>query len=74
MQSTCRISKSRIENMNFPAKVFGYLGICNGLKDRILHIRDNSEPQRNSLPFVSSMTHRATPEGIIYSHWSFLKY
>ena len=60
--------------MSFPAKVFGYLGICNGLKDRMSYIRDHSKPQKNDLPFVSSMTDIATPEGVIYSHWSFLKY
>lgn len=74
MLNSCKISKNLTRKMIFPAKVFGYLGICHGVKNRISYVRDNSEPQRNNLPFMSSMTDKVTPEGVIYSHWSFLKY
>lgn len=58
----------------FPAKVFGYIGLCQNLSRNINAVIKGSNPVFSHLPFVSSLTNRVSPEGMVHMHWAFLKY
>lgn len=65
---------SKSGEMVFPAKVFGYVALCENLKHKIENIIDKSTVVYGDLPFVSSMTNRFSPQAAVYAHWAFLKY
>ena len=65
--------KSRVhKGFTFPAKVFGYLALCENLRRKRNSLIENENT--NNLPLFSSITSKYTPEGVVHSHWSFLKY
>lgn len=56
---------------SIPAKVFAYLSLY---KDFKLNRIQTSKFCPNTLPFVSSISSKATPEGLVRARLSFLKY
>lgn len=62
------------EAIVFPAKVFGYLAMCENVKRKVQEVVEESEVVFGDLPFVSSMTNQFSPQAAVHMHWSFLKY
>lgn len=65
--------KKRME-LSFPARIFGYLALCESLKQKIKQVSQDALVQTNKLPFVSGITTRFSPQAAVYIHWSYLKY
>ena len=60
----------------FPAKVLGYLALCEEVKGRRKRLTEKVRTEINSdyLPFFSSITSKISPQGAACVHWSFLKH
>ena len=67
--NACILRREEFKEVKFPAKVYGYLALCQDLKQK------HQETLKNDiLPFVSDLTQKSTPEGVRHAYWSFLKY
>ena len=66
--------KQKEEAIVFPARVFGYLAMCENVKRKVQEVVQEAEVVYGDLPFVSSMTNRFSPQAAVHMHWSFLKY
>ena len=70
----CKIKKQRQEEMVFPAKIFGYLAMCQKVKYRAVTTQLNAIPVYSNLPLVSSITEKYSPAALLHTHWAFLRY
>lgn len=70
--SNSKFALQRCSPKPIPAKVFGYLLMCNKVKENTA-LREVVEKVAN-LPFVSAITNKCTPEGVVHAHLSFLQY
>lgn len=50
-----------------PAGILSYLFMCEELKDKTKNIRIKKNTCINTLPFVSEITEKATPQGLVDS-------
>jgi len=62
------------KRIGIPAKLYGYFGLCRELLENMKNVRNHSESKLVALPLVSSLTNKVSPQGLINSHLSFLKY
>ncbi len=68
-------SKFAIQKCNFkpvPAKIFGYMLLCNKVKEKLA----SNVPvvQKADLPLISEIIDKFTPEGVVHARLSFLQY
>lgn len=70
----CILKQQKNEALSFPAPVFGYLAMCENLRQKIKKVSENAITQTNNLPFVSPITTKFSPQSAVYIHWSYLKY
>ena len=64
----CILRKTVFKEAKLPAKLYGYLSLCQDLKHK------KEAAVKNDLPFVSEMTEKSTPDGVRHAYWSFLRY
>ena len=74
-QENCIIKIKSHKALSFPARVFGYLAQCAQLKNNFENI-NNGRPKEclNTLPLVSAITRKYTPQGVIHARLSCLQY
>lgn len=67
----CTLNKLAKRDVGIPAKVISYASVCMEAKKKSLNrVTTNT----NDLPFFSSFIGKVSHEGVIHSHWAFLRY
>ena len=66
--------KQHFKEITFPARIFGYLALCQNIKIKNKTFTNSTIEHQKILPFVSSFTKEVTPEGFIHTNLCFLKY
>ena len=72
--NACVLRKESFKEIKLPAPVYRYLALCQDLKHKKAEIDKKAVVVLGSLPFVSEMTMKSSPEGVRHAYWSFLKY
>ena len=74
MKNACVIRRESFNEIRFPAQIYGYLALCQEQKHKKVEIDKNAIAVSGTLPFVSEMVQKSSPEGVRHAYWSFLKY
>lgn len=73
-KNACILRKDAFKEARLPARVYGYLSLCEDLKHKKEEIDEKSVVVLGNLPFVSEMTQKTSPEGVRHAYWAFLRY
>lgn len=68
------ILKRESTEVRLPAKIYSYLALCEDLKHKKIEIDEKAVVVLGNLPFVSEMTKKSSPEGVMHVCWGFLRY
>ncbi len=74
MNNLCKLINRERREISFPGRIYGYLSLCIDLKYKKNKINEIATVGLGNLPFVSKMTEKSTPEGVLHACWAFLKY
>ncbi len=66
--------RETFKEIKFPAKIYGYLALCQDLKHKEAKTNKKEVVVLDNLPFVSEMTEKSSPEGVLHACWGFLRY
>jgi hypothetical protein len=72
--NACILRREGFKEVRLPARIYGYLALCEDLKHKKAEIKEKSVVVLGNLPFVSEMTEKSSPEGVRHACWAFLKY
>ncbi len=73
-KNACILRRETFKEIKLPARVYGYLALCEDLKDKKVEIDEKAVVVLGNLPFVSEMIKKSSPEGVRHAYWAFLKY
>lgn len=67
----CTLNKIKRKDLGLPGKVISYASICNEVRKNTLSKEDS---KGHDLPFFSDLIGKVSHQGVIHSHWAFLRY
>ena len=67
----CTLNKMKKKDLGLPGKVISYASVCNEVRKNALN---KEETTKNDLPFFSDIIGKVSHQGVIHSHWAFLRY
>ena len=74
MKNTCVLRRDIFKEVKLPAGIYGYLALCEEQKYKKVEIDKNAIAVLGTLPFVSEMVKKSSPEAVRHAYWAFLRY
>ena len=73
-RNACILRRESFKEAKFPARVYGYLALCEDLKHKKAEIDEKAIVVLGNLPFVSEMIEKSSLEAVRHAYWAFLRY
>lgn len=70
----CILRRERFKEVKLPARLYGYLTLCQNLKYKKTETDKKEAVISDNLPFVSEMIRKSSQEAVRHVNWTFLRY